>query len=355
VLRLWLAYILLACLWTGSAIAQPSQPERPGQVDFIKRALFAEGRLWVLSDDGVLASISPTADKRELSPTTGKTLDICNLAGRIAFVAATESGHRQWAVYEHRTDGSWSIAAAVPQEGDRLIGLACRADAGVLLTNKRLVELRHDGAGLARTTEVRLEGAPRGGLIASLMRREPNTLWLGIDAGEWGGGLMRIDTRTGKVAAVEENSTGELCGGPINSACDPVNGIEQEPWKPECLVVAIGLDHMLAKGRLVEVCPKSIRTLAELPLGDRVGRDGQPLDTVPFFGLAPAGDALWAVGVDGLYRITDKRTAKIGSFPVFNNVGGVYVNFDDPHFVLVLSEINRRASVSGRTPMIVAR
>jgi len=43
------------------------------------------------------------------------------------------------------------------------------------------------------------------------------------------------------------------------------------------------------------------------------------------------------------------------AFPAFKDVGGVYVNFDNPDFVLVLTQINRRAAVSGRTPMLVGR
>jgi len=35
------------------------------------------------------------------------------------------------------------------------------------------------------------------------------------------------------VSAIERNTSGELCGGPLNTECDPVNGIAAEPQKPE--------------------------------------------------------------------------------------------------------------------------
>jgi hypothetical protein len=350
----WTALLLALICLTGVAKAQPTEPERPGQADFLKRALFAEGRLWVLSDDGVLSSIGPAADERERESTPGKVLDICALAGRIALVAADEKGGSSWSMYIHRIEGAWAQFAAVRQEGDGLVGLTCGANDGELITNKRLILLRQDEVGLASMIPLPLMGHLRGGLITSL-HSEPNAVWTGIDAGEWGGGLMRIDMGSGKVTTVEENTSGALCGGPLNSACDPVNGIEDEPWKPGCLVVSVGLEHLLASGRLVEVCPTGIRTLFELPLGAEVGRDGRPLNTVPFFGLVRAGNTIWAGGADGLYQVTESGAVRVGAFPAFKNVGGVYVNFNNPHFVLVLTQINRRAAVSGRTPMLVAR
>lgn len=310
--------------------------------------------MWILSDDGVLSSIEPSADERVREITPSKVLDICALAGRVALVAVDEKGGALWPMYIHRIDGAWAKFASVRQEGDRVVGLTCGTNDGELLTNKRLILLRQDEVGLPSLIPVPLRGALRGGLITSI-HSEPNALWTGIDAGEWGGGLMRVDISTGQVTAVEKNTSGALCGGPLNSACDPVNGIEDEPWSPGCLVVSIGLEHMLDRGRLVEVCPAGIRTLSELPLGAEVGRDGTPLNTVPFFGIVRAGNTLWVGGADGLYQITKDGAVRDGAFPAFKGVGGVFVNFDNPQFVLVLTQINSRAAISGRTPMLVAR
>lgn len=74
--------------------------------------------------------------------------------------------------------------------------------------------------------------------------------------GRWAAKYRR---RTGKVTVIEKNSTGDLCGGPLNASCDPVNGIADEPWRPDCVAIAIGLVHFSPHGRIVEVCRDEVR------------------------------------------------------------------------------------------------
>jgi hypothetical protein len=185
-------------------------------------------------------------------------------------------------------------------------------------------------------------------------------VFVGYNAGEWGGGLRRIDRRTGHVEVVARNVSGELCGGPLNTGCDPVNGIVTEPWKPECVVVAVGLVHMSPHGRLVQVCGPSVQRLLVRPYGDEsprdpTNKDDEPFSTVAFFGLARAGDVLWAVGIDGLYQVGVRGAVKQRPLPAFTNVGGVEVSFAIPHMVLVLTRVNQRRSASGNVPMLVPR
>jgi hypothetical protein len=65
------------------------------------------------------------------------------------------------------------------------------------------------------------------------------------------------------------------------------------------------------------------------------------------------GRALWACGIDGIYRLTADGTATITPFPKFENVGGVYFSFDVSRFAVVLTSINQRRSISGAAPMLV--
>ena len=46
-----------------------------------------------------------------------------------------------------------------------------------------------------------------------------------LNAGEWGGGLQRIDVATGATSSVERRDSAELCAGPLNSDCDPNSNI----------------------------------------------------------------------------------------------------------------------------------
>src|SRR5262249_42616145 len=150
------------------------------------------------------------------------------------------------------------------------------------------------------------------------------------------------------------------CSGPLDKACDPVNGIASEPWRPGCVVAAIGLVHFFPHGRLVEVCGNMVRRLFFRPLHDDPAKpsdrtDEEPFVTEAFFGLARDGETIWAVGLEGLYTVTASGTRRVQPMPAFQRVGGFVVSFAVPHLVLVLTDINSHRSLSGSVPMLVPR
>ena len=178
----------------------------------------------------------------------------------------------------------------------------------------------------------------------------PTSIFVGFNVGEFGGGLRRIDRKTGDVAAIDSNESGDLCGGPLNSECDPVTGIETIPWKPDCVAVAIGLNHFLSHGRIVEVCDGRVRRLyvksypwrgdprlAPRPRDDAGHQDREPYPSVAFYGLTRRNETLWAIGIDGIYEIESDGTVRSAPLPVFKWVWEFNVSFDLPHVVLVFS------------------
>jgi hypothetical protein len=256
-----------------------------------------------------------------------------------------------WTV-RRRSRGVWRIVGRVPRRDDWLLAMDCGGgDAPVtLLTLRRIVEMRPEGpAARALTGE-----EPRYPRVAAAVFGTRAHLYFGINGGEWGGGLQRIDRATGAVVTVERNATGDTCrGGPINTACDPVHAIVPLPWRPGCVAVAIGLVHFMSHGRLAEVCGERVESLYSKDLGggDAPGAASQ----VAFFGLVRSGETLRAAGVDGLYRLGAGGLIDFAPYPAFREVRGVSLNFDLPGVVLVATQINRRASVSGGAPMIVPR
>ncbi len=224
----------------------------------------------------------------------------------------------------------------------------------IVLTTRRFID-----PGRAKKSDIFLSEKLDVGMVASV-HVTPDQVFVGINAGEWGGGLRRIDRRSGRVKVIERNMSGSLCGGPLNTACDPVNGIASEPWKPECVAVAIGLVHFEPHGRIVEVCGDQVQRLYFKPYGQQASgaseKEGdEPFRTVAFFGLTRVGDALWAVGLDGIYRIEASGAARSIPLPAFKTIGDICVSFAIPQFVLVLTNVNQRRSISGSVPMLVAR
>jgi len=311
-------------------------------------ALYTSGRLWVRSDDGKLSSIAPgeTSLRRESLPEPA--LALCMRGGSPAVLTCNPGG--TWTLRIAR-DGGWVAQTSFAAKGDAVVGLDCGPAATTLVTSTRLVVESRE-----RTTSVALSQPLKRGLVSAVLVSDHH-VFVGLNAGEWGGGLQRIDADSGNVRTVERNERGSLCGGPLNKECDPVHGIAQEPWKPGCIIAAIGLVHMFhSHGRLVEICDDEVRPFFFRPYGKRPqgNVDEEPFDTVAFFGLVRAGNALVAAGIDGLYRFDGHHVEQI-PLPRFENIGGINLSFAVPGVVLVLTEINSRQSVGVAAPMLVPR
>ncbi len=342
---------ILATLVSGSASAL--QPRRLGQENSLTRAFYTAGNLWLLSDAGELSSIREGTDSRIEETLPEPALDLCVQGGYPLVITCQREHCRNW-TERRRIDGTWRVENTIQSQGDDLIGLSCTPERITLLTSRRLID-----SGKEKQTSVVLSDELSPDLLVSMLDA-PDRVLVGANEGEWGGGLWSIDRRTGQVAPIERYATGSLCGGPLNSSCDPVNGIAFEPWKPQCVAATIGLVHFTPHGRIVEVCGDDVRRLYYKPVEKPVfalkkGRSGEPSETVAFFGLTREGDALWAAGIDGIYRINSKGVAQFGPLPKFETIGGVEVSFDLPHFVVVLTSIAAHKSVSTAMPMIVPR
>ena len=352
---LCLAVLLLVECFSGRVFAQ--EPERSGQEAFIKRAAFAQQRLWLLADSGVLSSVADRGNERVIEPLPERALDLCTQNGDPLVVTAPEGRGGRWTLRRWRA-GKWQSELTISRSREALLALGCAAGRVTLLTSGRLIDVI---AGAPKTLS--LSVAMRSPAIASI-HSVGDQVYVGFNAGEWGGGLVRIDRRDGKLHRIESNVSGELCGGPLNTGCDPVNGITDEPWSPGCVIAAVGLVHFLSHGRIVEVCGDIVKRLYFKPqdVDSRFGLDknnarktDEPVSTVAFFGVERVGSAVWAVGTDGLYRITQDGAGERMPLPQFTDADGVAVSFEVPDVVLVGTQVNQRRSVSGTVPMLVPR
>jgi hypothetical protein len=348
-----LGVILPVLLATAPSHAFAIEPRRPGQESSLTRAVFGDGRLWLLSDAGVLSSITEDKETRAEENLPEPAIDLCLHRGTPTIVTCQRALCTNWTL-RRWVRGAWSVEATLASQGDDLVGLSCSANTAILLTTGRLIDVSS-----RRSRVVPLSEKLRARGVATLHATRDHA-FVGINAGEWGGGLRRVDRRSGSVSTIQRNETGGLCGGPLNPACDPVNGIASTPWKPDCIVVAIGLVHFRPHGRLVEVCGERVQRLYYKPIGEdgtesTKGTGDEPFGTVAFFGLAHAGGALWAVGIDGLYRVDAGATVHSAPLPNFKTIGDIEVSFDLPHLIVVLTSVNQRRSISGSVPMLVPR
>jgi hypothetical protein len=348
-----MAAILLLLLLLPTPDAGPVEVGPQYQASSLSRAVFAGGRVWLMSDTGGLSSVAEGNGERVVESLPEPARDLCVRDGHPAVITSAEKEPSTWTLRERR-DGKWVAVNTVPIQFERLVAVSCRSDGFTLLTSARLIEV-HDGPEKAVELSEGINARAVTSILVTL-----DHVFVGINAGEWGGGLRRIVRRTGKVESVEHNASGELCGGPLNASCDPVNGIVSDPWKPGCVVAAVGLVHFSPHGRLVEVCGNKVRRLfvrryGPRPPHERGTRGDEPSSTVAFFGLLRDNDEIWAVGIDGVYRLGADGAARSQPLPRFNQIGGIGVSFAVPRIVLVLTSVNQRRSISGSTPMLVPR
>jgi hypothetical protein len=322
------------------------EPRRSGQDSFLTRAVFAEGRVWMRSDAGVVFSVAEGEPSRREEPLPGTVLDLCAQSGQV--IALTAEGG-SWVVRRH-SGGGWGSEATVAEESG-FGALHCGVDAIAVVASNRVSVIR------GGTTRAIALSRPLQSESVTSFHIERDRLYVGVNRGEWGGGLLRADLNTGVVSSIDRRSA-ELCSGPLNADCDPVQGVAPEPWKPGCVVAAIGLVHFMPRGRLVEICGEDVRVLLSRPY--EAAREGtnpkkaSDWETVAFFGVAADGNRLVAAGIDGIYRVSPERVER-EPLPEFKDVGGMKVSFGVPGLVLVLTDVNSRKSVSGSVPLIVPR
>ncbi|MBP7701854.1 MAG: hypothetical protein KA098_04565 [Phenylobacterium sp.] len=328
--------------------ARPSLPHANHEPS-VERAVFANDQLWLLTSSGEIWSAQERAPGAAMTPTPEPAIGLCAAGDAVVAVTADQGTPTTYTARRRQASG-WSVIGAVPARGEGLVGVHCAADEVVLITARRLVTLRANGS---RTLELshRIPSWP-----VSALHLTPTHVFVGLNAGEWGGGLQRIDRTTGQVVIIARNAKGDLCGGPLNTDCDPVTGIAQEPGKPDCIVAAIGLIHMMSRGRLVEVCGERVRLLYQprCPGSTPTPGEGDWFCSTAFFGLGRREDTLVALGVDGLHMIKGE-VATTRPLPSFKAYGAFKIAFGLPEAALVLTDINQRTSLSGATPIIAMR
>ena len=331
--------------------AEATDSPRPNA--HITRGAFFDGRLWLTTSAGRLLSIADRGDALQKEDPGGKVADLCASGRGLVALTGTRYRAKTW-VLRARLAGHWRTAAVIPTDGEALVALSCEGSGETILTSRRAIAL-NDG----RLRTLRLSRKLDPARVMTTVHVTPDALYVGRNDGEWGGGLERIDRGTGAVTKIERKEDGGPCSLPLDGGCDPVNAVATTPWRGDCVIAAVGLVHMAPHGRLVSVCGGTVTLFYAKPLdpyaetGSEAFRGGW--GAVPFYGLAATGAELIAVGGDGLYRFGAAGQVVRQPFPRFRVVGDVLVSFDLPSLVLVLTDINRQASLSGSAPMLVAR
>jgi hypothetical protein len=317
------------------------------------------GRLWLRGTTGKLRNGAASgalvsfnlSDLSRRNHFDGGVLAIKVIGADLWVLRQSASSKTEWIFSVAKSDSFEDRAHFTSSDTDSPIALFNNGGTPAVLSEKDIRTFSDDG----RWSLVSLAGQLRQGVqIAVASPTSGNSAYVGINMGEWGGGLQKVDLKTGAVISVERRDTKALCSGPLNSDCDPVTGVISDPQYKDCVLAAIGLVHFLSHGRILRVCGERVSVVFEnSKIKEFNGRKIEVSDA--FFGIASAEDGFWAVTPKALYSFgADGGTHVRHPLPKLKAVSGIYMNRDLPGIIVIRTDVNWAVSVSGYTPLIVA-
>lgn len=368
---LWIATLLLSLsVLALKAELQSTDTQTPkgGPVlgERIAGGLVFEGRLWLVGTmasskdcSGGLISLALANESRQVHFERG-VVDIQKFGHDLWVLRRSAPDGRDFVVSVWRNGIFEELARFTTSDKDEPIALSNSANGLTVLSTQAIRILSGDQRGWL---QVKLQGKMRGGFQDTRSKSNKtsaspingNSIYVGFNTGEWGGGLQRVDLRTGIVTNVERRDTKELCAGPLNSACDPVTGVIPDPQNRECILAAVGLVHMLSHGRILRVCGKKVSLVFEKPItiDDGFFKDAKMSEA--FFGLVPSADGgFWGLTSDALYHFGEDGTKKEEyPLPKLAPVSGIYLRRELPGVIVVRTDANWPVSLSGYTPLVI--
>lgn len=325
----------------------------------IKKVLFDSDRLWILFLDGTLNTLDLKHGIKKVVAPEKLVFDIYRSSAKQLYLLSGASlDARQLHIWQN-TAAAWATLGELQRDGrDAVLGLKEYRD-GLLILTQRKIYLQ-DGAGRSRI--VQIKRALPAAYQTPFAVTDNGYIYLGINHGEFGGGLIQVSIASGQVNGLEQKDKPDLCAGPLNSACDPVTGVIRDPADRSCVIASIGLRHFLEHGRLIRVCEKTVsvafsKSYQRTPENKAEGSDKKFIDqsTEAIFDLVPGENDYWAVTGRGVYHFTPGSEPKFHALPKLRSVSGITLSDEIANIIVVSTDINWAKSLSGYTPLIAVK
>lgn len=370
-----LSVLLLACFGLTNAsngrCTEDGSPEAKAftpSMSRIVKALCTGGRLWLLLDGGRLITIDLPMSQPGQQSFAGPVVDLDMGDDELLWMLHLKAPGSCTVVARRCAKGNWSVRGEVDfMAGERIVGLQVLDGRPLILTTARLLRSTSAGWTSLRVKMPLGEGDPLDPwLQTSLAVTSDGSLYVGLNHGEWGGGLRRVDLATGDIETIRdvpENSE-DLCEGKLNPACDPVTSLAVDPANGSCLLAGVGLRHFLEEGRILRVCRESVTPYFEKAYPPAAAERGSEGGTPPeerqitqmegVFGMAAGKNGVWAVTGGGVYHIDGPGKWHRFQMPELDEYGDLQISTAIPGLVVLATDVNWANSVSGMTPLIAA-
>jgi len=339
---------------------QPRPKSDPVLGERIAEGVVLDGRLWLRGTlgkntfgdrSGGLVSLG-LADESRRVHFERNVLSVVK-DGRDLWVLRWSSlSKRKFVVSRWRSGSFEDVGEFESFKGDVPLALLTNGGAVTVLTESTIRVLTSNGEWKSVPLKNRLRLGIQSAIASPTLG---GRIYVGTNNGEWGGGLQRVDLRSGAVTKIERRDGKGLCDGPLNSDCDPVTGVIADPQMKECVLASVGLVHLFtSSGRILRVCEEKVTVISEKSVS-RAEKDKRKM-TEAFFGLARAaeGGGFWAITWRALYRFdADGHQEGEYALPKLKPVSGIYLSHELPGAVVVRTDVNWSVSTSGYTPLVI--
>jgi hypothetical protein len=341
-----------------SVEGQAGQPDQEHQ-DIVKGA-YRNKALYLLDDSGAMQVWSEDSRTGRPFKVPGSVLSFCLIDKNLWAATKGKRGEsvmlwtRKLPSQSGPDGGEWQrVGSFARNGGNEAVVLDCSGMEPVLVAGNRAI-MPVSG----KVVELAGQMSPHPAFVVSHV--QDGILWLGFNSGEWGGGLHRVRLSDGMVDRPSDIDSASPCGGRLNPSCDPVTGLAPDPTDPKCVLATIGLVHMMSHGSVVRVCGNDVSVIYAKPYTlDPNWRwagkvDEHNLGSVAFHSLAPArtGSRAFAVASDGVYQFVGPTEPNFAPFQR-QRIGAI--DWSNPEYVLVRTQMNQRHSLSGGSYLLIPR
>ncbi|RYE94885.1 MAG: hypothetical protein EOO75_00780 [Myxococcales bacterium] len=305
------------------------------------------GRLWVSTTRGDVWAIDEDSGKAQgwqfEAPATAMTR---TRDGRLLVVTSAPEA-RRGSLWEFRGRGWSRLRSWLREDGSRPMALTEEEGQLVIVENRRVRLIAPDG----HAREVALGEPLRGGhhVSAALAGGQ---VYVGLDQGEFGGGLWRIDLATGErrelhgdgLPSAEAQKDPRLSGGG-----SPVTAVVAERDRPGCVLASVGMSHMgLSHGGLFRACGDAIERVWSAPLSHCDASDPFALceqSEAAVWDVIALPGGFWASTSNGIVRRDQGQPDRWWTSVESERRGGVLQSSSVPGLRLIWSDAHAAVSV----------
>ena len=351
-----------ALLLSFSALALGSAPQStdtqkpqgdPVLGERIAGGIVFDGELWLRGVSGGLVSLNLSNDSRQVHFASG-VLDMKRVGHDLLLMRRPAPNTREVVLSIWREGRFDDFARSSTSAKDGLIALLSGTNGPTILSTRTIRVFSPDKQ---EWRQIKLKRKLRGGFQETAASPlSSNSIYVGFNTGEWGGGLQRIDLHTGAVTDIERRDSKQLCAGPLNSDCDPVTGVIPDPKNHDCILAAVGLVHLMSHGSILRVCGSDVSLVFEKSYTVDGLREGDKWEmTEAFFGLVAApNEGFWAISSGAFYRFgVDGAKKDEYRLPKLTPVSGIYLSRELPSVIVLRTDANWAVSLSGYTPLVI--